>query len=117
LYEAELKGVPASDVLATLPVAPDPFAVELVEGVEAHQRRIDELVSGASAAWDLDRMPVVDRTVLRLATYELLEEADVPLAVVIDEAVELVKRYSTDESAPFVNGVLATISRQVRTCA
>jgi N utilization substance protein B len=117
LYEAELKGIPASDVLAGLPVVPDPFAVALVQGVQSHLSRIDELVSGASAAWELGRMPVVDRAVLRMATYELLEEADVPLAVVIDEAVELVKRYSTDQSAAFVNGVLATISRQVRTSA
>ena len=69
--------------------------------------RIDELVSSAAVGWELDRMPVVDRTILRLATWELLARPDVPVAVVIDEAVELAKQYSTEQSGGFVNGVLA----------
>lgn len=114
LYEAELKHVDTEDLLAGLPVAPDPFAVTLVRGVTRCRSRIDALLSAAAVDWALDRMPVVDRAVLRLAAYELLEEAEVPAAVVIDEAVELAKQYSTEESGRFVNGVLATVAAEVR---
>ena len=114
LYEAELKHVDVEALLAGLPVAPDPFAATLVRGVRRCQARIDALLSAAAVDWALDRMPVVDRAVLRLAAYELLEEADIPAAVVIDEAVELAKQYSTEESGRFVNGVLATVAAEVR---
>ncbi len=114
LYEAEAKHQEVDRVLGDLPVAPDAYAVAVVTGVASHRERVDALVSGAAVGWDLDRMPVVDRTVLRMATWELLERPDVPTAVVIDEAVELAKRFSTDQSGSFVNGVLATIARQVR---
>jgi transcription antitermination protein NusB len=114
LYEAEMKRVGAAEVLASLRVAPDPFAVGLVEGVVADGARIDALIAGAAVGWDLARMPVLDRSILRLATYELLSEAAVPVAVVIDEAVELAKQYSTEDSGRFVNGVLSTIAREVR---
>jgi N utilization substance protein B len=85
-----------------------------VNGVEADGGRIDELISSAAVGWELDRMPVVDRTVLRLATWELLARPDVPVAVVLDEAVELAKQYSTEQSGGFVNGVLSTVATQVR---
>lgn len=114
LYEAELKGVPPSDVLDALVARPDPFAVQLVLGVARMRERIDGLVGAAALAWQLDRMPVVDRTILRLGTFELLGLPGVPVAVVIDEAVELAKQYSTEESGGFVNGVLSTIAGQVR---
>ncbi len=114
LYEAAMKRESAAEVLAALPVPPDPFTVELLEGVAAHAERIDELLAGAAVGWELDRMPVIDRTVLRLAGYELLARPEIPVAVVIDEAVELAKRYSTEQSGGFVNGVLATVARQVR---
>ena len=114
LYEAEMKQVPVEQVLGALAVAPDPYAVTLVRGVVAHQARIDELLRGAARQWELERMPVVDRAVLRLATYELLAEAEVPLSVVIDEAVELAGQYSTDDSGRFVNGVLATVATATR---
>ena len=114
LYEAAIKQVDPGEVLAELAVAPDPFAVDLVRGVAGAQARIDQLVTEAAVGWQLERMPVVDRTVLRLATYELLARPDIPVAVVIDEAVELAKRYSTEQSGGFVNGVLATIARRVR---
>ena len=71
-------------------------------------------MDGASVGWEIDRMPVVDRTILRLATWELLSRPDVPVAVVIDEAVELAKQYSTEQSGGFVNGVLGTIATEVR---
>ena len=114
LYEAAIKQVDPAVGLAELPVEPDPFAVDLVRGVAGDHERIDRLVAEAAVGWQLARMPVVDRTVLRLATYELLQRPDIPVAVVIDEAVELAKRYSTEQSGGVVNGVLATLARPVR---
>ena len=114
LYEAEMKKASLSDVMAALAVDPDPYTVGLVTGVDADSARIDELVAAAAVGWEIDRMPVVDRTILRLATWELLARPDVPVAVVIDEAVELAKQYSTEQSGGFVNGVLGTIAAQVR---
>lgn len=114
LYEAEMKKASLSAVMAALVVDPDPYTVALVTGVDADGARIDELVAAAAVGWEIDRMPVVDRTILRLATWELLARPDVPVAVVIDEAVELAKQYSTEQSGGFVNGVLGTIAAQVR---
>jgi transcription antitermination protein NusB len=114
LYEAEMKQRPAAEVLASLPAAPDPYAVVLVEGVDGQRPRIDALLSEAAVGWELGRMAAVDRAVLRLATYELLEQPEVPVAVVLDEAVALATEYSTDDSGRFVNGVLATIAARVR---
>ena len=115
LYEAQAKGLSGTEVIAALPVPPDKLAVLLVTGVEEHRARIDELIVQFAKGWSLERMPVVDRTVLRLATFELLERPEVPVAVVLDEAVELAKHFSTDDSGRFVNGVLAAIARTVRT--
>jgi N utilization substance protein B len=115
LYEAECKNQPVADVLAALPVEPDPFVVDLVLGVEKHGERIDELIGRFAIDWTLDRMPVIDRTLLRLAVYELLERSDVPTGAIISEAVELAKRFSTDESGRFVNGVLGSVAPAVRT--
>lgn len=114
LYEAEAKDLAPSALLAELPVPPEPFVADLVDGVGANAARIDGLVERFAIGWALDRMPVVDRTVLRIAVYELLERPDVPVGAVIDEAVELAKRYSTDESGRFVNGVLASVAAEVR---
>jgi N utilization substance protein B len=114
LYEAEMKGEPGAAVVAALPVPPDPYAAALVQGVDAERERIDELLRRFTRSWPLERMPALDRAVLRLATYELLARPDVPTAVVIDEAVELAKRFSTDDSGRFVNGMLSSISREVR---
>jgi N utilization substance protein B len=114
LYEGEMKRLGTEEVLRALSVVPDPFTVALVEGVGAHEERIDALMAAAAKGWEIERMPVLDRSILRLATYELIAEADVPVAVVIDEAVELAKQYSTEFSGGFVNGVLSTIARQVR---
>jgi N utilization substance protein B len=114
LYEAEAKDMPAASLLAQLPVSPDPFVVDLVTGVDSHRDRIDGLIGRHAIDWTLERMPAVDRNILRLGTYELLERPDVPLGAVISEAVELAKRYSTDESGRFVNGVLASIASDAR---
>ena len=114
LYEAEMKSISPADVLGALPAPPDPFAAELVAGVAAHMDHIDSLVDSASVGWDLGRMPVVDRTLLRIATYELLCQPLTPVAVVIDEAVELAKQYSTEDSGKFVNGVLSTVAAGIK---
>lgn len=114
LYEAEAKGQSGGEVLAELPVAPDPYARGLVVGVGRRSEQIDLLVRSHASGWALERMPAVDRQLLRLAAYELLAEPSVPVAVVIDEAVELAKQFSTEESGRYVNGVLAAIAREVR---
>jgi N utilization substance protein B len=85
------------------------YTVELVEGVQEHRPRIDEILAQYAEGWTVDRMPDVDRAVLRLGVYELLWREDVPDAVAIDEAVELAKTLSTDESPRFVNGVLGRV--------
>jgi transcription antitermination protein NusB len=102
------------DLLAELPVVPQAYAVEVAEGVAEHRPEIDALISKHAIDWALERMPVVDRALLRIATFELGWRPDVPTSVVISEAVELAKSYSTDESSGFVNGLLATISHELR---
>jgi len=86
------------------------LAEELVRGVSSHRREIDEAIEGASANWRLDRMAKVDRNVLRLAVHELLHRPDVPVKVVINEAVELGKKYGAEGSGAFVNGVLDQVA-------
>jgi N utilization substance protein B len=115
LYEADVRGTSALDTAAARLAQADPpvpaYAVELVEGVVAHRERIDELLATYAEGWTLDRMPAVDRNVLRIGVYELLYEPSVPDAVAISEAVELAQRISTDESPSFVNGLLARVLR------
>ncbi|MFE7131107.1 transcription antitermination factor NusB [Streptomyces sp. NPDC057638] len=82
------------------------YTMELVEGYAGHATRIDELIATYAVDWELDRMPVVDRNIIRLSAYELVWVDDVPDAVVIDEAVEIAKEFSTDDSPAFVNGLL-----------
>ena len=89
------------------PVAP--YAAELVEGVHAHRDQIDELLAAHAQGWTLDRMPAVDRNILRIGTFELLWQDDVPDAVAISEAVQLARELSTDGSPSFVNGLLARL--------
>jgi N utilization substance protein B len=118
LYSAEVRGLSPQVVLAERPLAEgaantpparNPYVTTLVEGVVEHQARIDELISTYSSGWALDRMPAVDRNVLRIAVFELLWGGDIPAPVVIDEAVSMVRELSTDESPAFVNGLLARI--------
>lgn len=114
LYETEVRDQTHREVLAAQVVTPDGYTETLVSGVGERLGDIDELISVTSHDWPLERMPAMDRAVLRLATYELVAQTSVPTAVVIDEAVELAKRYSTDDSGRFVNGVLAAIAPRVR---
>lgn len=87
-----------------------PKARRLVEGVLAHTEELDEEIGRASDHWSIERMPVIDRAILRLGLYELRFEPDTPVAVVLDEAVRLAKTYSTQRSGAFVNGVLAALA-------
>ena len=114
LYEAEVKGEPAGEVLATLPVPPDAYVCEVVAGVADHQDELDELIRRHARNWDLERMPALDRAILRLAAYELGHRPDVPRNVVINEAVELAKVFSTEESGRFVNGMLSAMAADLR---
>jgi N utilization substance protein B len=117
LYEADAKGAKPSEVLADLPVEADPFVVDMVTGVEDHLARVDTLIGAHSIGWTLDRMAVIDRTLLRMAAYELLESPDIPVGAIVSEAVELAKRFSTEDSGRFVNGVLSAIAGEVRPSA
>ncbi len=113
LYEADLRGADPVATLAARLAESDPpiaeYAVELVEGVTAQRARIDELLSTYAEGWTLERMPPVDRNLLRIGVFELLWRDDVPDGVAISEAVELATSLSTDESPRFVNGMLARL--------
>ncbi len=113
LFEAELRSQPILDVLAEraedqIPPLPA-YAADLVRGVHAHAERIDELLAEYAQGWALERMPAVDRNILRIGTYELLWADDVPDAVAISEAVRLARDLSTEGSPAFVNGLLARL--------
>jgi len=113
LFEADVRGGDARETLDAWVARADPpvadYTCELVRGVNDRRERIDEVIAGYSRDWPLDRMPPVDRAALRVATYELLWRDDVPDPVAIDEAIDLVKSLSTDESAGFVNGILGRV--------
>jgi transcription antitermination protein NusB len=115
LYAAELRGERPTDLLAqrgrpnTDEIAARGHAVRLIEGVQEHRERIDELLATYATGWTLDRMPAVDRNLLRLGVYELLWVDDVPDGVAVAEAVALATELSTDESPRFVNGLLARL--------
>ena len=117
LYEADIRGTAAIDILAArVDNATDPdarpireFTRELVSGISAQKRKI-ELISTYAQGWDMDRLPTVDRNILRLAIYELVWTPDLAEGIVINEALDLAKVLSTDESATYIHGVLGKIS-------
>ncbi|CAN5814814.1 hypothetical protein BH23ACT2_BH23ACT2_03820 [soil metagenome] len=114
LYEAEQKQLAIlADILDELPLPPEPFAGDLVLGVSEHIEGLDALIGAYSKSWSLERMPALDRALLRIGIYELTE-TDVPTGACISEAVELAKRYSTDDSHKFINGMLARVAREHR---
>ena len=115
LYEAESKGVPVGDVLAGLPIAPDPLAVELATGAADHAERIDPVLARLVAPrWSLGRLASVDRAVLRIGAYELFEVPERSQALVINEAVVLARRFGSDDSPRFVNGELSAVAAEAR---
>lgn len=114
LYEADIRKSSAQSLLSQRQEQVEflirDFTKELVTGVEEHRRKIDELIVTYSQGWDMDRMPVIDRNILRLSIYELLWSTEVPAAVAIDEALELAQTLSTEESSKYINGVLSKIN-------
>jgi putative hydrolase of the HAD superfamily len=114
LYEAEAKGLSGAEVLAALPLPADDFATALVEAVDAHRARIDELLERFAKGWTVARMPALDRAALRMGSAELIARPDVPTGVVLAETVDLASRFSTDDSGRFVNGLLARVAEEVR---
>ena len=112
-YEAELRELTVDELLADLALIPDDFVVALLRVAEERRAEAEELIASRAAGWSLERMPAIDRLVMRQATAEMLAH-DTPTGVILSEAVELVSRYSTDESGRFVNGVLAAVARDVR---
>jgi N utilization substance protein B len=115
LYEAHSKEISPTDALAVQVLEPDALTTLLVAGVAEHLAELDAAIAARAKGWSIERMPVLDLNVLRLGAYELAHRPDVPVAVVIDEAVELVKRFSTDDSGRFVNGVLSSLVDDLRT--
>jgi putative hydrolase of the HAD superfamily len=115
LYESEVKALDVETLLEGLPIPPADLALELVRGVEAHHARIDELIDRrVKPSWSLDRLAAVDRAILRLATYELLAVPERSQAIILNEAVVLARRFGSDESPRFINGVLSAIAAEVR---
>ena len=115
LFQSDVRGVALAEIVAAEAkrAASEPdrmeswlYAREIVDGVADHRDEIDELIASYAQGWSLERMPNVDRALLRLSSWEILHNDEVPAAVAIDEAVELAKEYSTDDSGRFVNGVL-----------
>lgn len=118
LYEADIRGASAADLLALRDVVeegPDSrpireFTKTLVAGVTENKRKIDELIATYAQGWDMDRLPAVDRNILRLGIYEIVWSSDLDDGIAIDEALTLAKELSTDESAGYIHGVLGRIS-------
>lgn len=113
-YELDVRGMAADELLAGLPAPPEAYAEALVRGVDAHREDCDAVLRKYSEHWAVERMPVVDRALLRIGCYELGWQPDLPTGVIISEAVELAKQYSTKDSGRFVNGLLARIAEELR---
>jgi N utilization substance protein B len=116
LFESDQRSLPVTETLSARQEASEtplnPYTITLVEGVDGHRVEIDEAITAYSAGWPLDRMPAVDRTIIRIGVFELRHVDEVPDAVALSEAVSLARELSTDESPSFVNGVLAKIASQ-----
>ena len=114
LYEADIRGRVAVDLLSSRMSGEEvyirEYTAQLLEGVASARKKIDELITLHAQGWDMDRMPAVDRNILRIAIYELLWSTEIPDKVAISEALELAKTLSTDDSVAYINGVLATIA-------
>jgi len=118
LYESDIRNKPAIELLALRDVVDDgpdarpirDYTKVLITGIDTHKRKIDELISTYAKGWDMDRLPTVDRNILRLGIYEILWQEDVPEGVAIDEALILAKELSTEESSGYIHGVLGRIA-------
>ena len=118
LFESDIRGSVALDILISRDVVeegPDArpireYTREIISGVSEHRRKIDELIATYAQGWDMDRLPAVDRSILRIGIYEIIWASELPDAVAIDEALTLAKELSTDESASYIHGVLGKIA-------
>jgi N utilization substance protein B len=118
LYETDIRGTNLVETLAARDIpaeGPDArpireYTRELVNGVSENRRKIDELITTYAQGWDMDRLPAVDRNILRLGIYEILWSASVPTSVAIDEALDLAKELSSDDSSKYIHGVLGRIA-------
>ena len=118
LFESDIRGSVALDILVSRDVVeggPDArpireYTREIITGVSEHRRKIDELIATYAQGWDMDRLPAVDRSILRIGIYEIIWAQSLPDAVAIDEALTLAKELSTDESAGYIHGVLGKIA-------
>lgn len=112
LYEAEIKKLSALSLFSArglTELSQEPYVKVLLSGVEEHIQKIDELINTYAQDWDMDRMPAIDRNILRIAIFEILWVAEIDLRIACDQAVELAKSLSTDESSKYINGVLGRI--------
>jgi N utilization substance protein B len=119
LYEADIRGASAADLLIARDLPQDgpdarpirEFTRELISGVTANKRKIDELITTYAQGWDMDRLPALDRNILRLGIYEIVWTPELSEGIAIDEALNLAKELSTEESAGYIHGVLGKISQ------
>lgn len=117
LYQSELNGKPVSDNFLVLREHFEinkkalPYATELIDGMVEHQDALDQRIAQHTKNWRVERMSLIDRNIIRIGAYELCYRADIPAEVVINEALEVAKRFSTDEAAPFINGILDGIAK------
>lgn len=114
LYEADVRGIDALDILEGQDFEVGEYCTDVVRGVSSSIVEIDAHLEAVANDWTVERMPVIDRTILRMATFELTERSDVPTTAVVSEAVELASQYSTENSGRFVNGVLARLALDLR---
>jgi len=118
LYEKEITGQPFGEIIKHRMLArgeePSDFTIKLIHGVEEHLEEIDGIIAAHTDNWAIDRMPIVDRNLMRIGLYEMLYEEDIPYSVSINEVVELAKIYGMEESSKFVNGVLGRIATELK---
>ncbi len=115
LYAADNHGQSLTDYLDEQPVEPKQFVSDLVKGISTHLERIDSMIDQFAEGWSTERMPIIDKALLRMATYEVLYRLDIPIEAILSEAVALASEYSTEQSSRFINGVVASISEETRT--
>lgn len=114
LYETELTAESATDALAAREVPLEDYAIEMILGIEADRADLDELIGRHLTGWRIERMPIVDRVIARMAAWELRSRTDVPTGAVLSEAVELATQYCGEDSPRFLNGVLRAVADDVR---
>ncbi|MEW6188671.1 MAG: transcription antitermination factor NusB [Actinomycetota bacterium] len=114
LYQREITGSSLREIIKNRALAGEKplseFSLRIIEGVAKHQKHMDEMIEGYADNWALERMPPVDRNIIRMGIYEMIYESDIPFSVSINEAVELAKAYGTEDSSKFVNGILGRIA-------